>query len=101
MVSPNYFRKLALSLPNVVEKPHFDRAKFRARIDFASLHTPSSTANLRLTSNDQSEFAAAYPGIVYPVPNGFGRMGWTTFELSKVNEEVLWAGILAAYDLAK
>jgi hypothetical protein len=101
MLTPNNIRRLALSLPNVVEKPHFDRTKFRARIDFASLHTPSATANLRLTAYDQAEFSAAYPGIIYPVPNGFGRMGWTTFELNTVSEEVLWAGILAAYALAK
>ena len=101
MITPNDFRRLALSLPNVVEKPHFDRTKFRARIDFASLHEPSRTANLLLSQPDQAAFSALHPGTIYPVPNGFGRMGWTTFELDNVVEDVLWAATLAAWERAR
>ena len=35
---------------------------------------------------------------VYPVPNKFGLAGWTTVELDKAPEELVFAALEAAYN---
>jgi hypothetical protein len=96
MVSNDRFREIALSLPGVEERPHFDRAAFKARIIFATLHEPSRTANLKFNEVDQSVFCEFEKGV-YPVPNKWGQQGWTTFELDKVPEELVKDALETAY----
>jgi len=96
MVSTDTFCEIALALPNVEEKPHFDRRAFKARVIFATLHEPSRTANIKLNEIDQSVFCAYKEGV-YPVPNKWGLQGWTTFELDKVPEELVRDAIETAY----
>lgn len=95
------FIELALSFPGTEENPHFDRRAFKVtgkRI-FATLHQPSTTANLKLSVVDQSVFSEYNKGnsAVYPVPNKWGQQGWTTFELSKVPEELMLDALDTAY----
>lgn len=96
MVSSDQFREIALALPGVEEKPHFDRAAFKARVIFATLHEPSHTANLKLSEVDQSIFRE-FGEAIYPVPNKWGQQGWTTFELSRVPEELVKDAMETAY----
>lgn len=93
------FRKLALSLENVEENPHFDRAAFKvtgSRI-FATLHEPSRTANVKLSPVDQSVFSDLSKGAVYPVPNKWGIQGWTTIELKTAPGELIADAVETAY----
>lgn len=93
------FRKLALSLPGVVENPHFDRAAFKVegKTIFATLHEKSGTANLKLSEVDQSVFCGFDKEAVYPVPNKWGLQGYTTFELKKVSKELVVDALETAY----
>jgi predicted DNA-binding protein (MmcQ/YjbR family) len=95
------FRKLALSFPETEENAHFDKAAFKVtgkRI-FATMHEETSTANLKLTPNDQSVFSAYQKDkqAVYAVPNKWGLQGWTTFELKKVPKELMLDALDCAY----
>lgn len=96
------FRKLALSLENTEENPHFDRAAFKisGKRIFATLHEPSKTANLKLSPVDQSVFSDVGKKSVYPVPNKWGLQGWTTFDLKTVQQELMVDALQTAYDEA-
>ena len=93
------FRQLAMSLPDTIENPHFDRAAFKVikkRI-FATMHEKSETVNLKLSPLDQSVFCSFGQGAVYPVPNKWGLQGWTTFDLKKVPEEFMKDALTTAH----
>ena len=90
-MTPEEFKKLALSFPGAVDAPHFDRTAFKVsgkRI-FATLHEATETANLKLTEVDQSVFCSFNKKSVYPVPNKWGLQGWTTFELKNIPSELM------------
>jgi hypothetical protein len=85
------FSAMALSFPDTEENPHFDRRAFKVKGKriFATLHEETSTANLKLTPEDQSVFCLFDQKVVYPVPNKWGIHGWTTFDLKKVPKELM------------
>lgn len=90
---------LALSFPGTEEAPHFDRTAFKIinkRI-FATLHTSSGTANIKLSAKDQSVFCSFDKKAVYPVPNKWGEQGWTTFDLKTVPEGLMLDALDTAY----
>ncbi|WP_244307337.1 MmcQ/YjbR family DNA-binding protein [Flavobacterium fluviatile] len=90
MVLIETFRKLALSFPNAVEEPHFEKISFRINKKiFATFDEKNTRAVLKLSEIDQSVFCASSEMIFYPVPNKWGIQGWTIVELSKVRPECL------------
>lgn len=93
------FRALALSFPDTIEQPHFDRVAFKVvkRRIFATLHEPSGTANVFLTPTDQSTFCLYKNDVVYPVPNKWGLKGATTFVLKKVPKSLMRDALQTAY----
>ena len=93
------FAEMALSFPGTEEKPHFDRIAFKVtnkRI-FATLYEPSNSANIKLPPAEQAVFCDYEKGIT-PVPNKWGLQGWTTFELDKVPEELVFNALEIAYN---
>jgi hypothetical protein len=99
MIDSSTFRSLALSLPDTVEQPHFERSAFRlpGKPIFASLDETTQSVNLRLSPADQAVFCGAGEPGIYPVPNKFGAQGWTTFELAGVSEHLLASALHEAY----
>lgn|SRR5690349_14546777 len=98
-MTPQQFRKLALTFPETEEHPHFDRAAFKVtgKAIFATLHEASKTANVMLSPVDQSVFVDFGKGAVYPVPNKWGLKGATTFVLQKVTKEFMKDALETAY----
>lgn len=99
MVDITTFRQLALSFPGTEENPHFDRAAFKVtgkRI-FTTLHTKTETVNVLLSVSEQQAFCAFDVTAIYPVPNKFGLQGWTTFELNKIELELISEALRSAY----
>ncbi len=96
------FGAMALSFPHTEENPHHDRRAFKisGKRIFATLHEASNSANIRLTPEMQGEFIQHYEGI-FAVDNKWGAQGWTTFELTKTSEEVVFAALESAYEQAK
>ena len=95
-----HFKDLALSFPGTESAPHFDRTAFKVikKRTFATLHEPNRSANLVLTPELQAQFCDLHPGITQ-IPNKWGLKGWTTFNLETVPDEVVLAGLEAAYKL--
>ncbi|HEY0654140.1 MAG TPA: MmcQ/YjbR family DNA-binding protein [Chryseosolibacter sp.] len=98
MVELESFRNLALSLPGAVEAPHFEKNSFRIKKKiFATLDSQNKRAVLKLSPEDQSVFCAFDSSVFYPVPNKWGKQGWTMVELKKVRKDMCQDALKQAY----
>jgi hypothetical protein len=98
VVSIETVRKLALSFPETDEHPHFERKAFRVKKKiFATLSEKDMTVSLKLTLYDQSVFSAFDNTVIYPVPGGWGRMGFTFVNLTKVKKAMFKDALTVAY----
>ena len=97
-MTPDGFRKLALSLEGAVEGAHMGHADFRAngRI-FATLGSPDDTMGMvQLTPDEQTVVVEGAPAIFRPVKGGWGLKGCTNVILAKADK----ATVLSALTLA-
>lgn len=91
-------RELALALENVIAKPHFDRTAFRTpRRIFATLALNGSDMNFMFDHAEQQQFCERAPEAIEVIPGGWGRMGWTSCDLKKVDAATFRAALLAAH----
>lgn len=93
------FRRLACELPGAVESAHMGNPDFRVdgRI-FATLSGQSRGRGvLKLTPEQQTEFAAELPEIFEPVQGGWGRMGMTYIVLDHAEEDTMRGALATAY----
>ncbi len=98
MVTVATVRELALSFPETDEHPHFERKAFRVKKKiFATLSEKDMTVSLKLTLADQSVFCAFDKTVIYPVPGGWGRMGFTYVNLKKVKKAMFKDALTVAY----
>jgi hypothetical protein len=83
-MTANQFRKLALSLPGVVENSHMHHPDFRVRDKiFATLGYPDERCGMvRLTSDQQAILIRSEPDIFRPAAGAWGRSGSTIVLLS-------------------
>jgi len=65
---------------------------------FSTYLSKDNTANIFLTSKEQSLFCKMDPENIYPVPNKWGEGGATTFNLNKVSKEFVQEALLSAYN---
>ena len=101
MVDIDSFRQIALSLPDTVELPHFEKTSFRVKKKiFATLDEKNNRACLMLTPEDQSVFIVFNKAIIYPVPNKWGLKGATYVELKLVSKTMLKDAMMQAYHKA-
>ncbi|MNL27320.1 hypothetical protein D3C87_1489040 [compost metagenome] len=99
MVSIKTFRKLAMSFPDATEEPHFEKTSFRINKKiFATFDEKNNRAVLKLNEIDQSVFCASSEVIFYPIPNKWGKQGWTIVELSKVRPEMFEDALIRSYE---
>lgn len=98
MVTEKLFRKIALSFPETDEQPHFDKTSFRvAKKIFATLNIKEKRATVKFNEIDQSVFCSFDKTVIYPVPNKWGKHGWTHLNLEKIKEETLTDALTTAY----
>lgn len=98
MISIHEFKTLALSLPGVLEQPHFEKTSFRTRKKiFATVSESNHLACVKLSPIDQSVFCAFDKTIIYPVNNKWGKQGWTFVELKKIKKNMLKDLLKTAY----
>ena len=99
MITIENFRKLALSFPNATEEPHFEKTSFRVKKKiFATFDEKKNHAVLKLNEIDQSVFCASSEKIFYPIPNKWGKQGWTIVELSRVRPEMFEDALIRSYE---
>ena len=98
-MTPDDFRRLALSLEGAEEGSHMGAADFRVGGHiFATLAALSQGyGNLMLTPEQQASFAAEEPGIFRPVPGGWGRNGVTHIRLDRASEDILLGALRTAW----
>lgn len=98
MVSIKTLRTLALQFDEATEAPHFEKTSFRVQQKiFATLDEAGKKLVVKLPELDQSVFCAFDTSIVYPVPNKWGKQGWTIVELAKVKKEFVRDMLTTAY----
>ena len=98
-VKPMDFRRLALSLPEVVEGSHFRQPDFRvAGKIFATLALESEGYGvLLLTPEQQAGMVQDEPEIFSPVPGEWGRKGATRIHLAKIAPDILEGALRTAW----
>lgn len=100
-MTPDDFRRIALSLAGAEEGSHMGSPDFRVggRI-FATLAAQAQGyGNLMLTPEMQAEFVAEAPEVFLPVPGGWGRNGATHLRLSVAREELAFGALQTAWRL--
>ena len=98
-MTPDEFRRIALSLPETEEKSHMGHPDFRVcgKI-FATLSYPDDTAGMvKLTPEQQAELVRADPKVFYPVKGGWGIKGATHVRLKAVKKAALQRVLLIAW----
>src|SRR5262249_1370633 len=78
-------RRVALSLEGTTAAPHFDRTAFKVARIYATLAPDGLTANLKFTIDEQELKCLVASEAFAPVPNAWGRQGWTTVTLNKLS----------------
>jgi hypothetical protein len=101
-MTPAAFRRLALSLPDVIEASHMGHPDFRAcgKV-FATIGYPDARyAMVKLTPEQQAKLVACSPKAFAPVPGGWGRKGSTNVVLAAADRaavkgalELAWANV--------
>jgi hypothetical protein len=97
-MTPNQFRKLALSLPEAVEAEHMDHPDFRVRGKiFATLGPNGDWGMVKLTPADQRLFMRSDAKTFQPVKGAWGQRGCTTVHLDVANKEVVYQALVSAW----
>ena len=97
MARASDLRRMALSLEGTSEAPHFDRAAFKLTRIYATLAADGKTANLKLDPDEQEFKCMLAPDVFAPVPNAWGKQGWTTVTLAKASAAELRAALEMAW----
>ena len=97
-MTPDGFRKLALSLPDASEGEHMDHPDFRVRGKiFATIHPDDTWGVVMLTPSQQRQVVAADPEVFVPVKGGWGRRGATQIRLKSVTSPAARAALRQAW----
>lgn len=98
MITIDALRKLALSFPGTSEQPHFEKPSFRVdKKIFVTCDINLHRACIKLSETDQDVFSLYDNAVIFPVPNKWGKQGWTYIDLKKVRKDVLTDAITKAY----
>jgi hypothetical protein len=97
MATSKDLRRIALSLDGTTEATHFDRSAFKVARIYATLAADGRTANLKLTPDEQEFKCMMAPEAFQPVPNAWGKQGWTTAKLSALGSAELKAALEKAW----
>lgn len=89
--------RLAMALEGTTSAPHFDRTAFKVKRTFATLAADRASVNLKLTPDEQELKCLTAPESFEPVPNAWGRQGWTTVRLAAIPVDELEAALKLAW----
>lgn len=98
MISNKQFIKYALSYEDCVETDHFDHKAYTVKKKiFVTHNIKENRCCVKLTPEQQSLFCLIDETLIFPVPNKWGKQGWTLVNLKKVNKEILIEILTVAY----
>ena len=79
-------RQIALSLPEAVEQPHFEKTSFRVRGKiFATLTPDGAQLWLKLPEEIKAALKESDPDAVLPLPGAWDRGGSTLLEVGRMD----------------
>ena len=96
MATADDLRRLAIALEGTTEASHFDRSAFRVARIYVTLAADGRTANFKFTPDEQELKCMLAPEAFSPIPNAWGKRGWTTAQLSKLSTAELDAALKTA-----
>jgi len=103
-MTPDEFRKLALSLPDTEERSHMNHPDFRrsgGKI-FATLGSPDAAWGMvKLDSESQPVYMRPHPEVFKPAAGAWGRGGSTLVHLKNADPEIVNEALHAAWKLAQ
>jgi hypothetical protein len=101
-MTPNEFRRLALSFPKTEERAHMHHPDFRVEGKiFATLGYPDDGwAMVKLTPLEQETLVKAQPSVFNPCSGAWGRRGCTNVRLKSARKPTLRRALEAAWRLA-
>lgn len=100
MTTAGEMRKLALAMPEVEERSHFEQPDFRvAGKIFAGLSRDAKQGTLKLTPEIQASVVGARSGATAfePAAGAWGRSGWTKVDLARVDRSTLAELVVEAW----
>jgi hypothetical protein len=97
MATGKDLRRSALSLEGTTEAPHFERAAFKVARIYVTLAADGRTANFKFTPDEQEFKCMMAPEAFAPVPNAWGKQGWTAANLSKLSLPELKSALETAW----
>ena len=100
-MTPNEFRKLALSFPYTEERQHMRHPDFRvAGKIFATMGYPNKEhATVKVTPVEQEMLVQAEPAVFSPVTGAWGRKGCTSVVLKTAGKNSIKSALRAAWEL--
>jgi hypothetical protein len=101
MATGRDLRRIALSLDGTTEAPHFDRAAFKVARIYVTLAADGRSANIKFTPEEQEFKCMLAPGAFTPVPNAWGKQGWTTITLAALGGAELRSALETAWQHAQ
>jgi hypothetical protein len=101
-MTPNDFRKLALSFPKTEERAHMNHPDFRvAGKIFATLGFPNTgRVMVKVTPLEQEMLVRAEPAVLSPEAGAWGRQGSTRVSLKAAKITTIRRALAAAWHLA-
>ena len=97
MATAKDLRRIALSFEGTTEAPHFDRAAFKVARIYVTLASDGRSANFKFTPDEQSFKCTVAADALSPIPNAWGRQGWTAANLAKLSSAELKAALEMAW----
>jgi hypothetical protein len=97
MANGEDLRRIALSLEGTAEAPHFDRTAFKVARIYVTLASDGRTANLKFSPDEQEFKCMMAPEAFAPIPNAWGRQGWTRATLARLDAAELKAALEMAW----
>lgn len=95
----DFFRSFSLSLPEATEAPHFEKTSFRVKKKiFATFDSRTQLACVKLSETDQDLFCLFDSELIFPLPNKWGKQGWTLVKIEDLDKEVIRDLLCAAYN---
>lgn len=97
-MSPDKFRRIALSMKGAIEGTHMGHPDFRSngRI-FATIYPDGHSGMVKLTPAQQQEFMSADSVKFAPASGAWGRKGCTTVRFDSIDEDTLGHAITLAW----
>ncbi|GAA4338794.1 MmcQ/YjbR family DNA-binding protein [Flaviaesturariibacter amylovorans] len=97
-MTPDDFRRMALALPGSTEEPHQEKTSFRVHGKiYATMVPEAGRVTIKLPREEQDIFCLHDPAAMFPVPNAWGRQGWTHALLDRVHPELLSGALECAH----